>query len=238
MRTLFIACCTLFAMYSSAQKTVDVTNGDVKLGESTFNVVNGTPFVNTKFVRLVEGSPYFSETWMKGVLVGTDNYNYKNQKVRLDLFDNIVHYQDEKENELITTTPLKEVVLTDAQGNNFRFVKGSSLQQATPQTQNSWFLWLTSGTASLYKLYDKKMFEQTPYNSATTEQHIKTTEKYMVHYNNGLFEIRKLKDAPAVLANKKSELEDFLKNRDDKSKSMDDRFINLVEYYNSLIKEK
>src|SRR4051794_40557039 len=105
MKTLFIACCTFFSICSSAQRTVDVTNGDVKLGESTFNVVNGTPFVNTKFVRLVEGSPYFSETWMKAVLVGTDNFNYKNQKVRLDLFDNIVHYQDEKENELITTTP-------------------------------------------------------------------------------------------------------------------------------------
>jgi len=238
MKTLLIACCIFSFINSYSQRTVDVTNGDVKVGASTFNLVNGTPFINSKYVKLVDGSPYFSENWMKGVLVGTDNYNYKGQTIKLDLLENQVHYQDEKQNELVTTTPLKEIVLTDPQGNNFRFVKGSTLQQATPQTQNSWFLWLASGTASLYKLYDKKMFEQTPYNSATTEQHIKTTEKYMVQYNNGLFEIKKLKDAPSVLANKKTELEEFLKTKDDKNKSMDERFIALVEYYNSLVKEQ
>jgi len=238
MKTLCIACFTLLAGYCSAQRTVDVTNNDVRVGATTVNEVNGTPFINTKFVRLVEGSPYFSEDWMKAVLVGTDNYNYKNQVVKLDLFDNKVHYQDEKQVELITTTPLKELVLTDAQGNNFRFVKGSAIQFTTPETKESWFLWLASGTASLYKLYNKRLFEQTPYNSATIEQHIKTTEKYMVLYNNGLLEIKKLKDAPSVLANKKSELEDFLKNKDDKNKSMDERFIALVEYYNSLVKEQ
>lgn len=238
MKTLCIACFTLFSGYCSAQRTVDVTNGDVRVGATTVNVVNGTPFVNTKFVRLVDGTPYFSDDWMKAVLVGTDNYNYKGQMVKLDLFDNRVHYQDEKQVELVTTTPLKELVLTDAQGNNYRFVKGSVIQQTTPQKQESWFLWLASGTASLYKLFDKKLIEETPYNSATTEQHIRTTEKYMVLYNNGLMEIKKLKDAPAVLANKKSELEDFLKNKDDKNKSMDERFIALIDYYNSLVKEQ
>jgi hypothetical protein len=238
MRILFIACCVSITFFSFAQKTVDVTNGDVRVGASTFNVVNGTPFVNTKFVRLVEGTPYFSEEWMKAVLVGTDDYSYKNQVIKLDLFDNEVHYRDEKENEMITTTPLKELVLTDAQGNNYRFVKGSSMEQTSPQNRSRWFMWMVSGPATLYKLFEKRVFEQTPYNSATTEQHIKTNEKYMVLYNNSLTEIKKLKDAPSVLANKKNELEEFLKNKDDKNKSMDERFIALVEYYNSLMKSE
>ena len=40
-------------------------------------------------------------------------------------------------------------------------------------------------------------------------------------------------EAPEVLAYKKAELEDFLKNKDDKKASLDDRFAALIEYYNS-----
>jgi hypothetical protein len=145
---------------------------------------------------------------------------------------------DEKQVELITSTPLKELVITDASGNNFRFVHASAIAGITPANKNRWFLWLASGAATLYKLFEKRLYEQTPYNSATTEQHIKTIEKYFVLYNNSLLEIKKLKDAPSVLANKKAELEKFLETSDDKNKSMDDRFMALVEYYNSLVKEQ
>jgi hypothetical protein len=77
-----------------------------------------------------------------------------------------------------------------------------------------------------------------PYGSATTEQRIKTTEKYLVLYNNAFLEVKKIKDVPSILANKKKELEVFLKNNDDQKASMDDRFVKLIEYYNTLFKEQ
>jgi hypothetical protein len=49
-------------------------------------------------------------------------------------------------------------------------------------------------------------------------------------------EVKKIKDLPTVLANKKKELEDFLKKNDDEKASMDDRMVKLIEYYNSLVK--
>jgi hypothetical protein len=104
--------------------------------------------------------------------------------------------------------------------------------------KDSWYLWLLTGTASLYKIFEKNLSEQKPYGSATFEQHIKTLEKYLILYNNAFLEVKKLKEVPSVLSNKKAELEAFLKTKDDPKASMDDRFIKLIEYYNSLIKEK
>jgi hypothetical protein len=130
-------------------------------------------------------------------------------------------------------------VLTDAFGNNFRFIHSSALpQQPSNPLKVGWYQWLHSGTASLYKYFNKSMSESTPYGSATIEQKIKTKEKYMVSYNNAFIEIPKLKDAPAILANKKSEMESFIKDKDDSKKSMDDRFVALIEYYNSLFPAK
>jgi hypothetical protein len=238
MRRILAAIFMLSTQFCFSQRTVDVTNGDTRVGQNALVVVSGTPFVNEKYVSLVEGSPYFNEEWLKGVLVGQNGQEYKGLQIKLDLIENSIHYKDEKGNELITTTPIKEVVLTDALGNNYKFVHSSSLPETATNLKKGWYLWLCSGTASLYKYYDKNILEHTPYNSATTEQKVRTTEKYLVLYNNAFVEVKKLKDAPAVLANKKTELEEFLKNKDSKDLSLDDRFLALVEYYNSLFTEK
>ncbi len=238
MRYLLVAYSFFLGLSGFSQKTVDVTNGDVNLGSNPLHIVSGTPFINYKFVRLVDGTPYFSEEWMKGLVVGKDGHEYKNLEIRMDLFDNKIHFRDETSNELVCTTPLKEVVLSDKDGNNFRFIHSSELPIPSSAPKNSWYLWLLSGPASLYKSFDKKLYEETPYNSATTEQHIKTFEKFLVLYNNHLLEIKKIKDAPDVLANKKNELEEFLRNKDEKNSSMEDRYTALVNYYNSLLKDQ
>ncbi len=218
-----------------AQKTVDVTSGDNRLGPSSFFTVNGTPFASDKYVKLVEGSPYFQKDWLTGMLVAPSGQEYKNLTLKLNLHSGEILYKDEKGTEMIATTPIKEVVLTDALGNNFRFIHSSAMTQneANP-LKVGWYQWLASGTASLYKFYNKQLTESAPYGSATTEQKIKTKEKYLIAYNNAYFEISKTKEAPSILANKKAELETYLKS--EKSGSFDDRLTALLEYYNELFK--
>jgi len=237
MKSLFTVVGMMLILDCTAQKTVDVTSGDTRVDQNSFYTVNGTPFVNVKFVALVEGTPYYKDEWSKGVLVSETGQQYKNLSIKLDLYENVIHYLDEKGVEMTTFSPIKEVVLTDALGNNTRFVRVSSLK-APLESKSEWVHWLYTGTASLYKVYEKKYWEQRPYNSATTEQHVRTNEKYLVLANNVFLEIKKLKDAPSVLASKKTELEEFLKTKDDKNASMDDRFVALIEYYNNLLKEK
>jgi hypothetical protein len=233
IRIVFAATCLLLAKENFAQKTVDVTKGDTRPGTNAFIVVSGSPFINEKYVSLVEGSPYFREEWMKGVLIGQNGQEYKDLSLKLDLFDDKIHYKDAKGVELVATTPIKEVVLTDAMGNSYKFIHGSSLPP--DDLKQTWLLLLSQGSVPLYKYFDKRISEYRPYNSATTEQRIKTTEKYCVVDKGTVKEIKKLKDVPSVLSDKKTELEDFLKNKDDKNARMDDRFRALIAYYNQLV---
>jgi hypothetical protein len=156
--------------------------------------------------------------------------------IKIDLLTNDIHYLDDKEKEFVATTPVKEIVLTDAAENNYRFIHSSGLENILNVEKDKWYLWLASGTASLYKKFAKDLSESRPYGSATVEQRIRTQEKYLILYNNSFLEVKKIKDLPTVLANKKKELEDFLKKNDDEKASMDDRMVKLIEYYNSLVK--
>jgi len=235
----FAACCfTILSFPCFAQRVIDVSKENTQLGPNVFYAAGGEPFVNAKFVNLVEGTPYFKDEWLKGIVVDKAHHEYRNISIKLDLLDNKVHYLNDEEQELIATTPLEEVVLTDAAGNNYRFVRSSLFEKPVNGAKDSWYLWLCSGKASLYQIFSKTLSETKPYGSATSEQHMKTSEKYLILYNSSFSEVKKLKDVPAVLANKKTELEAFLKNSDDQKASMDDRFIKLIEYYNSLLKEQ
>ena len=221
-----------------AQQVVDVSKQDVRIGPGMFFVSGGQPFVTTKFVNLVEGSPYFKDEWLKGIVVDASNQEYKDIKLRVDLSSNTLHYLDNNEKEFIATIPVKEVVLTDDSGNNYKFVHSIGLKNVVNADKNKWHLWLVSGTASLYKKFEKDLSEFKGYGSATVEQRIKTREKYLLLYNNSFLEVKKMKDVSSLLSNKKKELEEFLKNKDDEKASMDDRMIKLIEFYNSLPKEK
>lgn len=236
MRFLILLITSVSFQNGMAQRVVDVTKEDVRVGSNYFFVAGGEPFLTAKFVNLKEGTPYFKDEWLKAILINEDNEEYRSVDVKLDLLDNKIHYLDPNGKEFISTTLIKQVIFTDASGFNYKFVHSSILPKGTNTEKNGWYLWLTTGTASLYKFFTKSLSEVKPYGSATFEQRIKTSESYLVHYNNTFLEIKKIKDAPSVLANKKSELQDFLKNKDNPNSSPDERFTSLIEFYNTLFK--
>lgn len=221
------------SLNAGAQQTVDVTSSDANMNRHAQNI-SGTALGLPKFTRLVEGTPYFSDQWMKGTLVLRSGQEFKDVALRLDLLGGQLIYRSDNGQELVVNMPVREVVLVDsANDHNYRFFHGSALG-ATGAKANTWYLWLASGKTSLYKQYRKKLTEFKPYGSATTEQKINTYDHYLVLHNDALLRIEKLKDAPGVLAHKKGELEDFIKTRDKRNASMDDRFAALVAYFNSL----
>jgi hypothetical protein len=238
MRLLTVILSLLLSPFCFSQQVIDVSKQDVRVGSNIFFVSGGEPFVTTKFVNLVEGTPYFKDEWLKGLVVDKSNHEYKDIQLKIDLMANTVHYLGENEKEFVATTTVKEIVLTDAAGDNYRFVHSSGLETVVNVEKGKWYLWLASGTASLYKKFEKDLTEFKGYGSATTEQRIKTHEKYVILYNNSFLEVKKIKDVPSILAAKKKELEAFLKTKDDDKASMDDRMVKLIEYYNSLVIEK
>jgi len=134
-----------------AQRTVDVTEGNVNaLSSSFFNVVAGEPFVSAKFAKIVAGTPYFSDEWMKGTVVINGDNQFPGVYLKLDLYNNEVHYRDPKGNELIATTLIKEIILFDSTVQLvFNFINGDYINANTPV--RGWYQLLVEGKASIFK---------------------------------------------------------------------------------------
>lgn len=220
-----------------AQQRVDVGKNDVNVS-SFFHVAGGAPFTTAKFTKLVEGTPYFRSDWNEAVVVLADGQEFRNLQVKLDLYDHELHYKDEKDDERIATMPVREVVLTDTNDINYRFIHSRFLPPTETRPRDGWYQWLHSGKVLLFKYYTKEVSENKPFGSATFEQHIHTTETYLVYYNKALLLITKPKNAPSVLGDKKAELTAFLKEKNKGDLSPDDLMTALVSYYETLLSER
>ncbi|GAA4739491.1 hypothetical protein [Flavisolibacter ginsenosidimutans] len=215
-----------------AQRTVNVDKTD-GLPHDAFAAVNGEAFVNTKFVRLTEGSPYFKEAWLSGVGIDANNNRYKAAPLRLDLYDNQVHFLDAYGTEMISTTALKQVTLSDSlAGKTYRFFHFSLFPSRPPR--QGWYLQLASGNVALYQYFVKSASEWQPYNAATKEQRIMTIEEYYLVKPGSVEQVKKPKDLLPLLSDKQKELDAWLRTANTKGQSNAEQLSALVNYYNSL----
>jgi hypothetical protein len=196
-----------------AQRTVDVTKDNVSAVSPTFfMVVSGEPFMRAKFAKVVSGSPYYKDEWMRSTIILDSVSRYENVPVKLDLYDNEVHYSGQSGEELIATVPVKQLIVHDsATGGDIQFVNGSMF---VPGLRDKyWYQVLTPGNVSLLKRYEKKIQENTPYGSATVEQTIYTAAHYFIFTDGRLAEVRKLKDIPAAIGDPQGTLAGFIKSQ-------------------------
>jgi hypothetical protein len=75
--------------------------------------------------------------------------------------------------------------------------------------------------------------EVKPYGSATYEQLIETYERRMLLLNKNFTEIKNIKDLSNMFADKKNEVQQYIKDHNLSSKS-DNDLVQVVNYYNSL----
>lgn len=239
MRTLLCSISMALCYCSSAQKMVDVnaaeTNG---IGSTSFYSVNGTPFVNTKFVNLVEGSPYLTTYWLKGRIIGDKGQRYSPALVKLDLLSNELHFLNKEGVELVTTIATREIFLEDTVKNYSCHLVNAAFLPVPRNEKNQWYQLLDSGNVNLYKVYAKLLSETLPYGASTHEQRITTREKYYLEINRELVSVKNIKDLPELLPEKKDDLALYLKNSDDKNLPPENRWINAVHYYNSIASKK
>jgi hypothetical protein len=96
-----------------------------------------------------------------------------------------------------------------------------------------WYQLLSEGSAWLFKKYDKQLHESKPYGSATIEQSIVTVPRYYVFYKGTFTEIKKIKDLPGILVDKKEEVVQYIKSNSLSGKT-DEDFEKAITYYNGL----
>ena len=237
MKQLLTISFCIFCSLVHGQKALDVTSGAVNAG-AFFISVNGEPILTTKFSKLVEGSQYFIDDWAKGNIVMPHGTTYKDIDVKLDLVSQEVHYKDDKGRELVANTALKDVYLKSADGlTMYHFVHSSYLEKAEGLAKG-WYQLLSAGAAGLYKEHKKTVNENKPYGSATTEQRIQTKEQYIVVFGGKATVIKKVKDLPSVLSEKKVEMEKFISSQDQKTASLEERLLAAVEHFNSLMQQQ
>ena len=223
------------AMLCNAQRVIDVNQVDVTPTRGMFYVVGGNPFSMAKYAKVNEGSPFFKDEWMKGSVIVKSGDQYDNQLLRLDLISNELHYLDSVGQEMITTEKVAEAILKDTlSGKRYRFVYSTAIDvPKSEKPANGWYELLSMGTANMFCKHQKEIVETRPYGAATYDEAIKTTSLYFLANNGSFYRIKKIKDIPDILSDKRSELINYINNKDLSGKS-DSDYSSLIDYYNSL----
>lgn len=233
MKTLFGLFLFLSAHAGFAQKIINNEQNITTHAAASFYSAGGDLFQNFKYKKLVEGTPYFAEEWMGGKVIMSGGFAYDSIYLRIDLLNNTLHYLDQAGREMIATTPVKAVILTDSgTGMKFRFIHSSYLT-VSGKIESGWYQLLTEGRALLLKQFVKNLNENRPYGSGALEQTIVTHTVYFLLEEAVLTPVKKFKDLPALVKDKKNELKAYIGTRGLSGRS-DTDYADLISYYNSL----
>jgi hypothetical protein len=235
MRPLLLVLFTCLNSFCHAQqKVIDVDRQEVTVTPNVFYTIAGSPVSTAKYVRLVSGSPYFRDHWMNGTLETADGQLYSDIKLKLDLTDNSVLFLSRDSVEMMATASIKKITLKDPlTGTDYEFIY-SSFITGLGSIETGWYHVLVTGPkAFMYKRILKKMDEIKPYGSATTELNISTTNKYFLGFDSRFIQVKKFRDLPDLLPDKKEDLNKYLASLKLNGKS-DGDYVELVKYYNDI----
>ncbi|HEY4062264.1 MAG TPA: hypothetical protein VGM30_10205 [Puia sp.] len=237
MRSILIFTVIILSAASGrAQQVIDLSKGDYEartINGDANSAVGGLVFSPVKFVRVTAGTPFFKEEWLKGTLVLDGGKAFANLWLRINLLDNEINYKDAAGREMVASSPVIYVLLTDSTtGKKYDFVRGSVLGLGENLLSRTLFQILVNEKVSLCKQMNKKIHETPTYGSATTEQDIMTIDFYYVRMNGNLSRF-KWDDWQELFKDKKDVLAKFIKENHLKGKS-DEDYIKLVKYYNTL----
>ncbi len=233
MKKFFLLIIISAGLDAAAQRVVDLSKPEnINIIRQNFYIVGNEPFSNLQYVKVIEGTPFYSDNWMKGTVYFDDGTGYTGLYLKIDMLKGDIHFRAEDDKAMIIQAKLKEVVLTDTvTGNSHHFVNSAFWENN--DIYNGWYQLIVKGNASLYKLNRKIMRENKLYGSSTTEQQIETKPQYLLVYKQAAFPVKKWKEIPEILQDKKIEIADFIKRRDMEGKT-DADYVNVVEYYNGL----
>ena len=232
-----VSCWLLLISLLSFSQTIDVDK-TVRNPSAINNLpIAGIPYTNAKFVRLVSGSPFFNEQMMRGILISKDNTEYRNIIIRLNLLESQVNFLNNKQEELVVGTPLREVTLLDTVNQkNYHFIFSDHIE-STDKVEKGFYQILQKGKAGLYAYHKKVLKETRDYNSATYEQSIETYVIYYVLLGGQWKKINKIKDLPSILSDKKREVQEYISSKG-LSGYKQAEVESVINYYNSLFADK
>ena len=207
-------------------------------GNQTFVLsMNGQAMLVNKYANLVSGSPYLNDSWQDGKLMIDNNHSYVPLTFKLNLLENSLHFRDSAGHEMVTNNKVKDLVIPNANYGDYHFTQVDAIPDQHNAGSNVWVQVLVSGKVSLYKYIRKQLVETRPYGASTVEQRINDQEFFYVDNAGNLTRIKKTKDIPEALTEKKIELEQYINNSKLPEKNPAS-FQQVVEYYNQLFSKQ
>jgi hypothetical protein len=238
MKIILASLVSIFSVMGFSQTVVDVGKTTSSGQPSNlFYAVGGVPINNAKYVSIVEGTPFLNELFSKGKIILSGGKIYSDIKLRLDLMENTLQYISPEGEELIATTPIKTVFVTDDATSTEKQFDYADQIISVNKVETGWYQLLDSGALKLYKRHFKVIRENKPYGSATTEKYITTSYSYYILHNAAFTPVKKFKNLPDMLQDKKSELIEYIKSKNLTGISDKDYMV-LVSYYNSFKTKK
>lgn len=239
MRTLLIAAAVmLYCSAARSQQVIDVGKVDLSQTSNNRSIVSaviGQLVQTDKFVRVTSGSPFFKDQWMKARLFDADGSSYASHSVKLDLYDNQVNFLDASGQQLVATTQVKVIQLTDTTtGDQYLFVMGDQIPAADKTLSSTWLQVLINNKVSLCREIKKKIHQDIPYGTSTIEEEIISTDYYFIRSNGSFIPIKTWSDLVNLFSDKKDAIDQYIHVHHLKGKS-DDDYTNLVRFYNSLL---
>lgn len=210
----------------------DVQNGFSGM-RSFLNVVNSEPITAPNNPHQLNGSPYFSNEWMKGVVVLSDGKSYKGEQMRVDLLNTRLFFLNPQGQEKVCVSPVDQVLLLDTVNSQlFNFIHSAALPVHPDLRDSAWLQVIQTGKAQLMKYQKKELVERATYASAP-EDIIKTQTRYYVLQGNRVHKVASFRDLRNIFIDHKTEVDGYISKQQPSWKNEED-IVNLVAYYNSL----
>ncbi len=129
IKLLFLAIC--FSHVAAGQGGSIGTDGSLNMNSANFFLVNvkdakDASILNPDMYAGVEGSPYLSDDWAYARIKLSDNRVFDSVLLKINLYENKVHFKDENGREKMLAIAVKEIEIKDASSkwNNAVFVSG------------------------------------------------------------------------------------------------------------------
>ena len=220
------------SLFSQLNSYSAVQNGYAALN-SFYNIVGSEPIVFNNG-RQVEGTPFYSDTWMKGIITMRDGNSYKGHGIRLDLLENKVHFLGEDGKPRVCNTPVDRIILLDSSKDQmYSFIYSSALPRQPDFKEIGWLEIMTQGAAASLLKYQKKEKEEIFNYSGPGTDRIKTQRRYYVLASNHIYKVNSIRDIQDVFKSHSPEVDEYVKKEKPSWKN-DADIIALIAYYNSL----
>lgn len=215
--------------------TTVLTGSLVARAQETLQATDGKPF-NANATADVNGSVDFKLDWADGTLTRKGGKQYTNLKLKYDVYDDQVVFEDVKSgNSFVPTfTDITGFTLKGLDGDKTEMIFANGFPAVDNQTPASFYQVIAGGKTQLLKRFSKNIKESQGFGDGTTTKAFEDTETDYILKNGTMTKVKAdEKDITTALSDKAPQLTAYAKTNHLGFKK-DEDLAKIFDYYNTL----